>query len=332
MLARVALILDFSCCPLKFTTTTADIIELRVATVPTSGNNEDVVLRILADSKPLPLKSIMPSRVLKRITPAITKPHGIFLVVGPTGSGKTTTLHSALSYINTPEKKIWTAEDPVEIDQKGIRQAEIHSKIGLDFATLLRSFLRADPDVIMIGEMRDNETAKIGIEASLTGHLVYSTLHTNNAPETVTRLLEMDIDSTNFADSLLGILAQRLGRRLCTKCKKEMADSKAEYDKIIEEFGEDRFGMLDPFDRNTITLYEPEGCRFCDNTGYRGRVGFHELLINNDEIRNLIKSNASTEEIKNAAFRNNMYTLKQDGFLKVLQGITDIIEVKRNCV
>ncbi|THB80482.1 MAG: type II/IV secretion system protein [Desulfobacteraceae bacterium] len=317
----------------KFKTRSTGAFELRVATIPTTGSREDVVLRLLQSGEPMSLSELgVLDYILNPFSQIIKKPYGMILVVGPTGSGKTTTLHSALNIINTPERKIWTAEDPVEIDQKGIRQSEIHPKIGLDFATLLRSFLRADPDVIMVGEMRDKETTKTAIEASLTGHLVYSTLHTNNAPETVTRLLEIGIDPTNFADSLLGILAQRLGRRLCEKCKKPAEDQKQAMDILIEEFGEDRSGLLDQFKTNDTVIYEPDGCRACDNNGYKGRVGFHEFLLNNAKIKNLIKQESPTEQIKEAATENKMYTLKQDGIFKILMGITDLPEVKRNCV
>lgn len=317
----------------KFKTRSTGAFELRVATIPTSGNREDVVMRLLASGEPMSLSALgVLDYILNPFLQIIKKPYGMILVVGPTGSGKTTTLHSALHIINTPERKIWTAEDPVEIDQKGIRQAEIHPKIGLDFATLLRSFLRADPDVIMVGEMRDRETTKTAIEASLTGHLVFSTLHTNNAPETVTRLLEIGIDPTNFADSLLGILAQRLGRRLCEKCKKPIEDQKAAMELLMEEFGEDQSGLLKQYLDKEVILYGPEGCRACDNNGYKGRIGFHEFLLNTGEIKTLIKQEASTEEITKAAVANKMYTLKQDGIFKVLAGITDLSEVKRNCV
>src|SRR4030042_490779 len=212
-------------------------IELRVATIPTAGGNEDVVMRILAAGEPLPLEKMgMSERNYQVFINMITKPYGIVLVVGPTGSGKTTTLHAALHYINKPETKIWTAEDPVEITQEGLRQVQVHSKIGFDFATAMRSFLRADPDVIMVGEMRDFETAKIGVEASLTGHLVFSTLHTNSAPETITRLLDMGMDPFNFADALLGVLAQRLVRTLCKDCKKPYPLSRDDYDHLVRAY------------------------------------------------------------------------------------------------
>ncbi|MGI9142147.1 MAG: ATPase, T2SS/T4P/T4SS family, partial [Fluviibacter sp.] len=194
-------------------------IELRVATIPSAGGMEDIVMRILSAGKPLPLDQLgLLDWNNQKLKSLIGKPYGLFFVCGPTGSGKTTTLHSALGFINTPETKIWTAEDPVEITQKGLRQVQINKKAGLDFATIMRAFLRADPDVIMVGEMRDKETVATGIEASLTGHLVFATLHTNSAPESVVRLLDMGMDPFNFADALLGILAQRLAKRLC-ECK-----------------------------------------------------------------------------------------------------------------
>jgi type II secretory ATPase GspE/PulE/Tfp pilus assembly ATPase PilB-like protein len=202
-------------------------IELRVATIPTAGGNEDVVLRLLAAGKPMALDQMgMSDWAYDAFVEMISQPYGIVLVVGPTGSGKTTTLHAAMGYINKPETKIWTAEDPVEITQEGLRQVQVIPKIGFNFATAMRAFLRADPDVIMVGEMRDKETVTMGIEASLTGHLVLSTLHTNSAPETITRLLDMGMDPFNFADALLGVLAQRLVRTLCKDCKSPLPSRK----------------------------------------------------------------------------------------------------------
>ncbi|MBU1181571.1 MAG: GspE/PulE family protein, partial [Proteobacteria bacterium] len=217
-------------------------IELRVATVPTQGGLEDIVMRILAAGEPLPLNKMgFSEKNFENFVSAISKPYGIMFVCGPTGSGKTTTLHSALGYINKPETKIWTAEDPVEITQKGLRQVQVKSKIGFDFAAAMRAFLRADPDVIMVGEMRDKETTHIGIEASLTGHLVLSTLHTNSAPESITRLLDMGMDPFNFADAILCILAQRLVRTLCKDCKQPYTPSRHEYDEIVREYGVESF-------------------------------------------------------------------------------------------
>src|SRR5438876_5336769 len=199
-------------------------IELRVATIPTAGGVEDIVMRILAAGEPIPLEKMgFTARNLGELQSTVSKPYGLFFVCGPTGSGKTTTLHSALKYLNTPDTKIWTAEDPVEITQKGLRQVQVNRKAGLDFAVVMRAFLRADPDIIMVGELRDKETTGTGIEASLTGHLVFATLHTNSATESIIRLLDMGMDPFNFADALLGILAQRLAKRMCSKCKQAYA-------------------------------------------------------------------------------------------------------------
>jgi len=260
------------------------------------------------------------------------KPYGLILCVGPTGSGKTTTLHAALHHINTPDKKIWTAEDPVEITQYGLRQVQVHPKIGLDFAAVTRAFLRADPDVIMVGEMRDFETARTAIEASLTGHLVFSTLHTNSAPETVVRLLDMGIDPLNFADSLLGILAQRLVRTLCTVCKEKYNPSIDEYNELVEGYGHDLFEKLNIPYTEDLFLYRPKGCEACAKTGYRGRLGIHELLLNTDVIKRLIQKHASVEEIREAAIAEGMTTLLQDGLQKAIKGVTDAKQVRRVCI
>lgn len=215
-------------------------IELRVATIPSQGGVEDVVMRILASGEPIPLENMnFSARNLELVKKTISKPYGLFFVCGPTGSGKTTTLHSILKHINTPDTKIWTVEDPVEITQKGLRQVQVNKKAGLDFASIMRSFLRADPDVIMVGEMRDKETVSTGIEASLTGHLVFATLHTNSAPESIVRLLDMGMDPFNFADALLGILAQRLAKRLCKDCKKAHIASQDEIKSLLTEFAEE---------------------------------------------------------------------------------------------
>src|ERR1035437_7143572 len=269
---------------IKFRRSGGDEIELRVATIPTQGEVEDVVMRILAKGETMPLEgmSLLP-RNYKEMINIISKPYGLILCVGPTGSGKTTTLHAALHHINRPDKKIWTAEDPVEITQYGLRQVQVQPKIGFDFATAMRAFLRADPDVIMVGEMRDYETAKTGVEASLTGHLVFSTLHTNSAPETVTRLLDMGIDPLNFADALLGILAQRLVRTLCKQCKEAYHPTLEEYQEIAESCGPELCAKQDIPYTDSMTLYRPKGCHICDKSGYKGRVGIHELLVGTDE-------------------------------------------------
>ena len=309
-------------------------IELRVATIPTQGGMEDVVMRILAAGEPIPLDKMGFSESnYKNFVSVITKPYGIIFVCGPTGSGKTTTLHSALGYINKPETKIWTAEDPVEITQAGLRQVQVHPKIGFDFAAAMRSFLRADPDVIMVGEMRDKETTSIGIEASLTGHLVFSTLHTNSAPESITRLLDMGMDPFNFADAILCILAQRLVRTLCKDCKESYHPSKEEYDELVREYGEEDFAekLNIPY-TDDLRLNKPAGCDACNNTGYRGRMGIHELLMGTDEQKKLIQSNAKMESLRGQAIKDGMTTLKQDGIDKIFQGYCDLLQVRKVCI
>ncbi|MBI4636771.1 MAG: GspE/PulE family protein [Candidatus Rokubacteria bacterium] len=304
-------------------------IELRVATIPTAGGNEDVVMRILAASEPIPIDKLgMTERNLGEIKKIAEKPYGLILVVGPTGSGKTTTLHSVLGYINKPERKIWTAEDPVEITQYGLRQVQVQPKIGFTFAGAMRAFLRADPDVIMVGEMRDEETASTGIEASLTGHLVFSTLHTNSAVETVIRLLDMGLDPFNFADALLGVLAQRLVKRLCPECKEEYHPERDEYDELAAAWGKEDFEKLEITYDDDFSLYRGKGCGNCNNSGYRGRAGIHELLIATDEIKRLIQTKARVSEMLVRARVEGMTTLVQDGILKSLSGVTDFRQVK----
>ena len=318
---------------IKFKRPTGDEIELRVATIPTQGNVEDVVMRILAKGETMPLSAMgMATRNYNEFLQILEKPYGIILCVGPTGSGKTTTLHAALHHINTPDRKIWTAEDPVEITQYGLRQVQVQPKIGFDFAAAMRSFLRADPDVIMVGEMRDFETAKTGVEASLTGHLVFSTLHTNSAPETIVRLLDMEIDPLNFADALLGILAQRLVRTLCKQCKEAYHPSEEEYNEIAEAYGQELFTKLNIPYTDNFTLHRPKGCDACDKSGYRGRMGIHELLIGTDEIKRLIQKHATVEEMRDLAISQGMTTLLQDGILKATQGLTDFKQVRRVCI
>ncbi|GBG13280.1 general secretion pathway protein GspE [Novimethylophilus kurashikiensis] len=327
-------------------------IELRVATIPTAGGLEDIVMRILAAGKPIPLDKLgLSARNNAKLKELVAKPYGLFFVCGPTGSGKTTTLHSALGYINTPETKIWTAEDPVEITQKGLRQVQVNKKAGLDFATVMKAFLRADPDVIMVGEMRDQETVSTGIEASLTGHLVFATLHTNSAPESIVRLLDMGMDPFNFADALLGILAQRLAKRLCdckeaytpdaneikamlteycvelknTSAWKQDPDAayKAIYQEWVKTYGNDK---------GQLTLYRAKGCDKCGNSGYKGRVGLHELLEGTDAIKKNIQEHARVAEMFATALEDGMRTLKQDGIEKVLQGVTDMKQVRTVCI
>ncbi len=314
---------------IKFRLPTNREIELRVATIPTANANEDVVMRILAASEPIPLDQLqMSERNIRVFQTIIRRPYGLVLVVGPTGSGKTTTLHSALGAINTPELKIWTAEDPVEITQYGLRQVQVNSRIGFTFAAAMRAFLRADPDVVMVGEMRDEETAHIGIEASLTGHLVFSTLHTNSAVETVTRLLDMGLDPFNFADALLGVLAQRLVRTLCSACKESYHPPEEAFHELRDAYGADAFATLGVSYTPDFLLYRGTGCPQCNNTGYKGRVGIHELLINTDETKRLIQTKSRTTDILQAAQRDGMTTLLQDGIQKALRGLTDFAQVK----
>jgi type II secretory ATPase GspE/PulE/Tfp pilus assembly ATPase PilB-like protein len=304
-------------------------IELRVATVPTAGYNEDVVMRLLAASEPLPLDKMgFSERNLRELKKIAEKPYGIILCVGPTGSGKTTTLHSTLGHINRPERKIWTAEDPVEITQYGLRQVQVQPKIGFTFAAAMRAFLRADPDVIMVGEMRDKETAEIGIEASLTGHLVLSTLHTNSSVETVTRLLDMGCDSFSFADAMLGVMAQRLAKRICKDCKESYRPSQEEYDELRQAYGPERWDKLGIKYDNNFKLFRGKGCEACNRTGYKGRAALHELLLGSDRMKRMIQAKAKTEEMVNAALEEGMTTLVQDGIDKVLQGLTTYKQVK----
>ncbi len=312
-------------------------IELRVATIPTTGGMEDVVMRILAAGEPIPLDKMGFSETnYKRFVSCVEKPYGIIFVCGPTGSGKTTTLHSALGFINKPETKIWTAEDPVEITQAGLRQVQVQPKIGFDFAAAMRAFLRADPDVIMVGEMRDKETTHIGIEASLTGHLVFSTLHTNSAPESITRLLDMGMDPFNFADAILCILAQRLARTLCGECKEPYNPTREQYDELIREYGEgdlEIFGqrLNFPFSKE-LTLHQPKGCDRCNQTGYRGRCGIHELLMGTDDMKKQIQLKAPMETLRGQAISDGMATLKQDGIEKIFTGKLDLLQVRKVCI
>jgi type II secretory ATPase GspE/PulE/Tfp pilus assembly ATPase PilB-like protein len=348
-------------------------IELRVATIPTQGGVEDIVMRILAAGEPLPLDKMgFSKRNLELCKREVDKPYGLFFVCGPTGSGKTTTLHSVLGYLNTPDMKIWTAEDPVEITQKGLRQVQMNPKAGLTFAIAMKAFLRADPDVIMVGEMRDKETVSTGIEASLTGHLVFATLHTNSAPESIIRLLDMGMDPFNFADALLGILAQRLARRLC-KCKEAHVATPEEVSALIDEYcaellnteswgavldengeakrqtGEaeekrrtiaqtKKAELLEQWtkefgnEKGELMLYTAKGCDVCGNTGYKGRLGLHELLIGSDRVKKDIQNHARVAKMFATCMDDGMRTLKMDGIEKVLQGITDMPQVRAVCI
>jgi len=326
-------------------------IELRVATIPSAGGVEDVVMRILAAGEPIPLDKLgMTPHNKERVIRTVEKPYGLFYVCGPTGSGKTTTLHSILKHLNTPDTKIWTAEDPVEITQKGLRQVQINRKAGIDFALVMRAFLRADPDIIMVGESRDKETVSMGVEASLTGHLVFSTLHTNSAPESITRLLDMGMDPFNFADALLGILAQRLAKKLCD-CKEGYVPDNTELRRFSVEYAEElrhstawkadydgeMQNLVDGWastygDGGQLKFYRAVGCDKCNKTGYKGRIGLHELLIADDPIKKLIQERARVSEVFAAAVEGGMRTLKMDGMEKIMMGLTDIKMVRQVCI
>ena len=326
-------------------------IELRVATIPSAGGVEDVVMRILAAGEPIPLDKLgLTPHNKARVIQTIEKPYGLFYVCGPTGSGKTTTLHSILKHLNTPDTKIWTAEDPVEITQKGLRQVQINRKAGIDFALVMRAFLRADPDIIMVGESRDKETVAMGVEASLTGHLVFSTLHTNSAPESITRLLDMGMDPFNFADALLGILAQRLAKKLCD-CKEAYVPDADEMRLFAAEYAEELRHSIawkadyagetkklvdswrDVYGQNgELKFYRHVGCDKCNKTGYKGRIGLHELLIADDGIKKLIQERSRVAEIFAASVEGGMRTLKMDGMEKIMMGLTDLKMVRSVCI
>ena len=308
-------------------------VELRIATIPTANGLEDVVMRVLAAATPKPIEQLgFDAETLEKMRRVIARPHGMLLVCGPTGSGKTTTLHSLLGELNTGENKIWTAEDPIEITQAGLRQVQMNPKIGWTFAAALRSFMRADPDIIMVGEMRDAETAKMGIEASLTGHLVLSTLHTNSAPESVVRLLDLGMDPFNFADALLGVLAQRLVRRLCVHCRVPRAPGAGEIEALAAEYCEGTQlaadDVLKKWRRDKIALHQAKGCKECDRTGYRGRIAVWEFMVADERVKRLVQKRAPLDELFAAAQAGGMRTLKQDGIENVVRGHTDMAQVR----
>ena len=318
-------------------------LELRVATIPTAHGLEDVVMRLLTAFKLLPLEKLdLSADNLRRLQSVLERSYGMFLCVGPTGSGKSTTLHSSLQRLNRPNRKIWTAEDPIEITQHGLRQIQVNPKIGWNFAAALRAMLRADPDVIMVGEIRDPETAEIAIEASLTGHLVLSTLHTNSAAETIVRLSDLGLDTFSFADSLQGVLAQRLVRRLCPACTVSGPMTTQRLHEVMSHY--QRHLPPDHALRDDVALqadwlgrhgvdgqlqqYHATGCEQCGNTGYLGRMALHELLVPNAEIRRLVQQRGHSAEIQEVAIAEGMRTLRQDGIEKVLAGMTSLAEVR----
>ncbi len=307
--------------------------ELRLSTMPTTGRFEDAVLRILTRTSSMKIDEIgLNERNLTVLRKLISRPYGMILCVGPTGSGKTTTLHAILGHVNVPGVKIWTAEDPVEITQGGLRQVQIRPKIGLDFARVMRGFLRLDPDIIMIGEMRDKETATIALQAALTGHLVLSTLHTNNAPETLTRLLEMGMNPLNISDAFLGVLGQRLVRRLCPNCIEGYHPSAEEFEDMRVDYGKALFDASGYSYGPGFNLKKSNGCEKCSGSGFRGRIGIHELMEATQEVKILIKKNATSHDLARQAVQDGMTTLKQDGIQKIMNGITTIREVRRVCV
>jgi type II secretory ATPase GspE/PulE/Tfp pilus assembly ATPase PilB-like protein len=320
-------------------------LELRIATIPTANGLEDVVMRLLASSKPIAMQKLGLTEVnFSQLSDAVTRPYGMVLCVGPTGSGKTTTLHSVLGFLNTPARKIWTAEDPIEITQPDLRQVQVNPKIDWTFAKALRSFLRADPDIIMVGEIRDAETAQIAIEASLTGHMVLSTLHTNSAAETVTRLIDMGMDPFNFADSLLAVLAQRLARKFCSACH-VVEPAKDDYiEELLSDFlhafpQEQQPSRVDVLAQwmeqygaqGWLNMHSAPGCNQCMGTGMSGRIGMHELMRVTPGVRRLIQTGSRSELIQAEAFASGQFrTLRQDGIGKVLAGLTSIEEVRAN--
>jgi type II secretory ATPase GspE/PulE/Tfp pilus assembly ATPase PilB-like protein len=322
-------------------------IELRVATIPSTGGVEDIVMRILAAGEPIPLGKLgLTTKNKENLEKAVSKPYGLFFVCGPTGSGKTTTLHSVLGFLNTPDTKIWTAEDPVEITQKGLRQVQVNKKV-MDFPMVMKAFLRADPDIIMVGEMRDAETTHIGIEASLTGHLVFATLHTNSAPEAIIRLLDMGMDPFNFSDALLGILAQRLAKRLCGKCKEAYTPPPDEIKQFMHEFTSD-LRQTEPWKKDAageakklydywlkeygkdgkLEFHRAKGCDACGGSGYKGRCGLHELMVASDQVKKLVQERARVSDIFVKCVEEGMSTLKMDGMEKVMMGLTDMKQVR----
>jgi type II secretory ATPase GspE/PulE/Tfp pilus assembly ATPase PilB-like protein len=317
-------------------------IELRIAIIPTRDGLEDVVIRLLTNTAAVSLEYLgLDRKALDTLRGIISKPQGLFLVCGPTGSGKTTTLHSVLAHLNEGATKIWTAEDPIEITQPGLCQVQVNSKIGWTFAAALRSFLRADPDVIMVGEMRDLETAKIGIEASLTGHLVLSTLHTNSAAESIVRLLDWGLDPFSLSDAFIGILSQRLARKFCEFCRVSYEPEKEELDAMADEYcaGTDEDPQTKIVEwrqkyssaNGQVSLWRAKGCESCDHRGYSGRMGIYELLSADEVVKALIQKRAVSSYIKTTAISLGMRTLKQDGIDKVLLGLTDMHQIHAAC-
>lgn len=299
-------------------------LDVRIATMPTVYG-EKIVLRLLERNKGnISIKDIhFSERQFPRFNKAIHMPYGFVLVTGPTGSGKSTTLYATLAEISTLEKNVITLEDPVERRMAGINQVQMNNRAGMTFAAALRSVLRSDPDIVMVGEIRDGETAKIAVEAALTGHMVLSTLHTNDAAGAVTRLEEMGVEPFLTASSLVGVLAQRLVRKLCPKCKEEYTLTREEMLKILPDF------PVDQYPQETYKIYKPKGCLTCNNTGYKGREAVFEFLTVTEEMKRMILDRANGADIKALAIQQGMHTLKDEGIYKVMQGRTSIEELLR---
>jgi len=320
-------------------------LELRMVTIPTVQGLEDVVLRLLTAAQAMTLEQLgLHPHTLSRFQSVVSRPHGLILCAGPTGSGKSTTLHAALAHLNTPERKIWTAEDPVELTQPGLRQVQINPRIDWTFGQALRSSLREDPDVIMVGEVRDRDTARTAVEAALTGHLVLSTIHTNSAAETVTRLLDMGLDPFHLGDALLAVMGQRLVRRLCPQCRQSRPATAAERQERLHEHGRDgphpggfalgrlrAEGSTDADAASGLMSWQAPGCAHCQGGGLRGRIGLHELLVVSPDIRGLIQARTPSSALQACALEQGMVSLRQDGVEKVWQGLTTLEEVRATC-
>jgi type IV pilus assembly protein PilB len=294
-------------------------IDVRVSSFPTV-HGENIVMRLLDTSSillGLEQLGFSPEN-LEKFKSLILKPHGIILVTGPTGSGKTTTLYSALNTINTPDKNILTLEDPVEYQLKGIRQSQVNPKVGMTFASGLRSILRQDPDIVLVGEIRDKETAEIAVQAALTGHLVFSTLHTNDAAGSLTRLIDMGVEPFLISSSVIGVLAQRLVRSICPSCKESYKPG----DKVLSQLGVE-------MKKSNVEFFRGKGCNSCKKTGYKGRIGIFELMLLSDKLKEMVLTRTSSVAIRKTASEEGMKTLREDGLLKVTQGVTTIDEVLR---
>ncbi len=317
---------------IKFTTSEGKEIELRVATIPTADNNEDIVLHILPDPKPLPLlDELMPTRLLAPFKEIIEQKQGLILVVGPNTSGKTTTLHSVLNHLNTTEKKIWTAEYPVEIQQHRIRQVQVDPLFNYTFADALRVINRADPDVILIGDMQDLQTAVMAVDAALNGHLLLSSLTANSAAEGIIHCLNMGLDPLHLAGALRGVLAQRLVRILCEHCKEPYHPERAEYDRLLESYGISFFDHINVMYSDELVFHRAKGCPKCNDSGYQGRIGLYELLVVNPIIRKLIMKRAPLAEIIEEAMINDMTLLLQEGIQLIFRGAIDCKELMSAC-